>query len=122
MPEHRGLLLREDDHLPCTAREARERPVEARARALPCCPAFVALDQLMHALMAQAEAFRDLAQRASLRMKAPDRVAVVGPGTLQLVLGLEHAVPGVACLAKAGGVERRHARLWYDSAGSCQEK
>jgi hypothetical protein len=42
-------------------------------------------------------------------VKPPDRVAVVGAGALELVLGLEHAVARVAGLAKGGGVEGRHA-------------
>jgi hypothetical protein len=55
-------------------------------------PALVALDDLVHALVAEAEALGDLSQGAALCVEAPDRVAVVGPGALELVLGLEHPV------------------------------
>ena len=92
VPEARGLLLREDDHLPRAAREAGERPVEAPARALAGRAPFVALDDLVDALVADSQALGDLAERAALGVEATDRVAVVGPGALELVLRLEHPV------------------------------
>ena len=66
------------------------------------------LDDLVHPLMAETEALGDLAQRAALDVEPPNRVAVVGAGPLELVLGLEHAVAGVAGVAKGGGIQGRH--------------
>jgi hypothetical protein len=100
VPERRGFLLCENDYLPRSAREAGEGPVEAPARALPCGSTLVAFDELVDSLMAQAEALRDLAQRSAFGMESPDRVAVVCSGALELVLGLEHAVTGLAGLAE----------------------
>ena len=107
--ERAGLLLCENDHLSRAAREAGEGPVEAPA----CVPAggpaaLVALDDLVHALVAEAEALGDLAQRAAFGMEAPNRVAVVGSGALERVLGLEHAIARVARFAESRGIQGRH--------------
>jgi hypothetical protein len=101
-------LLRAEDDVPRAAREARERPVEAAALALADRTALIAFDDLVHALVAEAEALGDLAQRASLGVEAADRVAVVGPGALELVLSLEHPVAGVAGLTERGWIQGSH--------------
>ena len=67
----------------------------------------VEVDDLVNALMAQREVFGDLAERAALRMEAPNRVVVVGPRPLRLVLELEEAVAAEPRVPEEVGVERR---------------
>ena len=113
VPERLGLLLGEDDDLPRTPGEALERPGEAARAAAATGPAvggrLAALDDLMHALVAQAEILGDLAQGAAGRVQAPDGVVVVGPGGLEAVLKLEEAVASRAGFRQKCGVEWCHA-------------
>ena len=104
-----GLLLGEHDHLPRAPREALEGPGEAPPGAGSGGAALFALDDLVHALVAEPEALGDLAKGSSFGMEPPDRVVVVGPGPLQLVLRLDHPVARALGFPKGGCIEWRHA-------------
>src|SRR5262249_15383867 len=55
-----------------------------------------AVDNLLHALVAQPERLRDLAQRAPSQVQAPDRGVVVGARELRLALRVGQLAPIVA--------------------------
>jgi hypothetical protein len=60
----------------------------------------VALDDLVHALVAEVECLGDLTHRAAGRVQPPDRVVVVELGAIGVVLELEQAGAELARLCE----------------------
>ncbi len=65
---------------------------------------FVALDDLVHALVAEVECLGDLTHGAAGRVQPPDRVVVVELRAIGLVLKLEEATAKLARLGECGFV------------------
>ena len=53
------------------------------------------LDDLVHPLVAEAQAGGDLAQRRAVQVQAPDGVVKLGPGHLGVALGIDQPFPGL---------------------------
>ena len=103
--ERPGLLLRVDHDRACLSGEARERVTDAAARSLHRRPASFRpstgcdrVDDLVDALVGEAEPVSDLAHRPAAGVKPPHRVAEVRLGALRLVLKLEQPVARRPCL------------------------
>jgi hypothetical protein len=79
---------------PAVATTVHPRPAHARGDGL------VALDDLVHPLMAEVERLCDLAHRAAGGVQAADRMVVVELCPIRLVLELEQSGPELACLGE----------------------
>ena len=108
-----SLLLGNQDYLPGEAGEAFERPFRPPLPAWPERAPVTArrlarfvLNDLVNALVAQAEVLRDLPERASGRVEPTDGVLVVDPSALNVALEVDEPLAGLPRLPEKSCVER----------------